>query len=91
MSTRMVFDEVDWYFQREPTVAESIAHITHFAGAMNRRQSRTSPNMFWYGVEAPSEAEALKELERRKRKKAMENCQHGRLPFPIRWGPDVRR
>lgn len=86
MSTRMVFDEIDFfngYFQKEPSPYEQMLQVMFWEPAQSNRRV--------WGVEVQTKAEALREAERRKRKKAMENCQHGRLPFPIHWGPDVRR
>lgn len=90
IGNHIVFDEAFW-FQREPTVAESIANILRFSDAVSRRQPRSSPNMFWYGIEARSEEEARREKMRRdlkaRRTKEQQNCLHGRRPYPIHWKP----
>lgn len=89
--THYVIDEAGAFFQREPTVAESIMNITRFTDAVNRRQPRSSPNMFWCGIEATSEAEARRQRQRMdlkaRRTREQQNCLHGRRPYPVHWKP----
>jgi hypothetical protein len=77
--TQIVFDEIA-YFQKEPPPYQQMLEVFSRIPMSNKRM---------IGVEQTPYHEVKRELERRKRKKAMENCQHGRLPFPIRWAPGV--
>lgn len=72
------FDEVrsfDGYFQREPTVMEAMFQTLSM-----------SPS--W--IRAVDQEQAERTRLKLKRRREMENCQHGRLLFPIRWANGTR-
>ena len=81
--THMWIDEVDFWarpFQSEPTVASEVARFYYSLPTSN---SRT------WGVEQESRKDALRRELKNRRKKEMENCQHGRQSFPIMWQEGV--
>lgn len=86
--THFVIDEASAFFQREPSVLEGMYEALANCKSWTRPSSfdpRT--NMYSFGVEVPSREELLREEERRKLKKARENCLHGRRPYPVHWKP----
>lgn len=75
----MVIDEIDFF--HHSTIPEATS-----AYAQMWETLAMSPS--W--VNAFDQEQAIRTAKKVKRRKEMENCQHGRLPFPIYWKPGVR-
>ncbi len=73
------------YSQTEPTVAAQMERMRYWEPPANGR----TISMETSSIEWEKQRRAHMELKNRRRKE-MENCQHGAVPFPIRYMPGVR-
>lgn len=86
-------DEAFLYRQTEPTPAHTMARLQWWEQILSNRRFVSPTNTRSIGMEVESMEYERRRIERQRlkdrRRREMENCMHGRIPFRIRWAPGV--